>query len=266
MCSETDYEFTDNQGHEYYANICGDANHNCLPQSWQNNLEYGVALQMWGDQPPQDQKNCQHKVDGSPAPCTKDCQVIGHGFPEYDLRDMSNPSTGGVLVQFKTVPPADDDPFFCPWDVEHGRQYPREVHYVMMCDKSVKGAVPVQPAEQNSTDNCRYTVTFKTPYACASGPASKGLGGGAVFGIIFGVFAGVFALYCIGGMAMGYATQRTVRIPHQAFWSGLGAKVASPFSKSSSSGARGTYEDIGTGQAGGYQGSEKAGGNSYTDL
>lgn len=40
LCSTTDYILTDVKGHNYYAQICGTAKHNCLPATWQHTCEY----------------------------------------------------------------------------------------------------------------------------------------------------------------------------------------------------------------------------------
>ena len=93
-------------------------------------------------------------------------------MPRYNLTDPSNPQTGGVQVKFEGRTPASDDPFWCKFNPATGLQYKREVTYKFHCDPSVSG-VEVVGASQNSTDDCRYTLEFKTAHAC--GQAEQGM-------------------------------------------------------------------------------------------
>lgn len=75
-----DYYFNDGLGHNYYANVCGNANQNCLPRSWLATYENGVAVQTWGSTPSCDRRNpstlnCLEKSTQLPVCCTADCQV-----------------------------------------------------------------------------------------------------------------------------------------------------------------------------------------------
>ena len=91
--------------------------------------------------------------------------MLGTGAPEWFLMDPSNPKTGGVKAKFIGAAASDSDPFWCEFNPETGAQYPREVTYNFLCDPSVNG-VQVVGASQNRTNDCRYTLEFKTSLAC----------------------------------------------------------------------------------------------------
>ena len=187
LCGRTDYTLTDQTGHTYYAQICGQAQHSCLPgtycvqqpgsgmpcrcdllcpaASWENTYEYGVAIQMWGATPQcKSPPSCKNK-DGSAACCTADCQVLGTGAPKWSLIDPANPATGGVQARYRAGA-SNSGPFVCKFDPATGTQYEREVTFRFLCDPEVKG-VETLSALQNATDDCRYSLLFKTSKACA---------------------------------------------------------------------------------------------------
>jgi len=124
-------------------------------------------VQTWGPTP-----RCNHTAPAcadlhtnEPACCTANCQVLGTGVPQYNLTDPSNPQTGGVQVTFEGATPAHDDPFWCQFNPVTGAQYKRQVTYKFHCDPSVTG-VEVVGASQNRTNDCVYTLEFKTSRAC----------------------------------------------------------------------------------------------------
>ena len=187
LCGLTDYTLTDQTGHTYYAQICGQAQHSCLPgtycvqqpgsgmpcrcdllcpaASWENTYEYGVAIQMWGATPQcKSPPSCKNK-DGSAACCTADCQVLGTGAPKWSLIDPANPATGGVQARYRAGA-SKSGPFVCKFNPATGTQYEREVTFRFLCDPEVKG-VETLSALQNATDDCRYSLLFKTSKACA---------------------------------------------------------------------------------------------------
>ena len=61
---------------------------------------------------------------------------------------------------------SDSDPFWCDFNPVTGSQYEREVVFHLLCDPEVKG-VETLYARQNSTNDCRYSIAFKTSKACA---------------------------------------------------------------------------------------------------
>ena len=61
---------------------------------------------------------------------------------------------------------SDSDPFWCDFNPVTGSQYEREVVFHLLCDPEVKG-VETLSALQNATDDCRYSLLFKTSKACA---------------------------------------------------------------------------------------------------
>mmetsp|Transcript_65735 Transcript_65735/g.133524 ORF Transcript_65735/g.133524 Transcript_65735/m.133524 type:complete len:255 (+) Transcript_65735:83-847(+) len=167
LCSATDYVLTDVKGHNYYAQICGTAKQNCLPATWQNTYEYGVAVQTWGQTPPCGNPPACKSKQGQAACCTADCQVLGQGPPQWSLVDPSNPSTGGVQAHHQGAAASDSDPFWCTFNPTTGAQYERHVTFVFECDPSVLHVEPIA-AIQNVTNDCQYTLRFKTSKACAA--------------------------------------------------------------------------------------------------
>ena len=99
LCQGTDYSVTDVLGHTYYANVCKEAQKQCLPADcdnypycvpWQNTYIYGNAIKMWGNTPPFPPKdpslNCYlPTAPQTPVACTKACQVLGVGSPSWSL-------------------------------------------------------------------------------------------------------------------------------------------------------------------------------------
>ena len=92
--------------HTYSFNICGTSSFECVPQ-WTNVYQTGVAVQYWGSVPPCNATtpNCTDYL-GNNVCCTQNCQVLGTGFPNWQLKDPQNPESGGVRLTHVGVPPA----------------------------------------------------------------------------------------------------------------------------------------------------------------
>lgn len=252
LCSSTDYSLTDQAEHSYKANICGTAKAPCLPQTWKNNYEYGVAVQFWGAVPSCQTKACTDGT-GTAQCCTADCQVLGTGNPSWSVLDPTNPKTGGIKAKFIGAAPTDSDPFWCTFNPSTGSQYEREVHFNFYCDHSVSGVQPVT-AIQNGTNDCRYMLEFKTAHACANYTGNSGLSGGWIFIIILVCCAFV---YIVGGMGYGYFTTRKLEFPNMAFWTWFADLVREGFlfvghgfkSTSGSMAGAGAYDEFGASNA-----------------
>lgn len=102
----TTYEVGDGAGHNYSFNICGTSSYECVP-SWTNVYETGVAVQYWGEAPPCNAStpNCTDYL-GNNVCCTANCQVLGVGIPNWQLKNPNNPEYGGLLITHIGVPPA----------------------------------------------------------------------------------------------------------------------------------------------------------------
>jgi hypothetical protein len=160
------YSFNDGLGHDYNANICGYSSQICLPSGWANPFVLGSTVQFFGGVPACNEAApaCFNPVTGEAVCCTADCQVLGVGAPVFSLLDPLNPQAG-LNISFAPVVNAPDDPFWCPWNPDTNSQYPLTVRYLIQCDKTVSGAIPLQ-AIQNSTMNCDYTLIFASKLAC----------------------------------------------------------------------------------------------------
>lgn len=206
--------------------------------------------------------------------------MLGREEPHWSLMDPSNPQTGGVIAAFKGASPKDSDPFWCQFNPATGAQYEREVHYHFMCDEDVDTVQPVS-AQQNSTNDCRYTIVWRTSAACAGG---GGLGGGWIFILIL---LGIVFIYVVGGVIFMYVTTKELTFPNCEFWTYFFELVREGFlfvghgCKKSGGGAAtaGSYDDIGAsagGASASFQGSTASyqpatGGDAspkrdYTDL
>jgi len=75
-------------------------------------------------------------------------------------------STGGVQALHIGAAASDSDPFWCDFNPATGSQYEWEVVFHFLCDPEVDG-VETLCARQNSTNDCHYSVLFKTSKACA---------------------------------------------------------------------------------------------------
>ena len=277
LCASTDFMLTDQAEHTYYANVCGTAAHNCLPATWSNTYEFGVAVQFWGATPAcGNPPACKDKQNTAKC-CTADCQVLGTGAPMWSLLDPTNPTTGGVKARFLGAAASDSDPFWCTFNPSTGAQYEREVHFNFNCDESVDGITPLE-AVQNSTNDCRYMLEFATSKACAGGSGSDGLSGGWIFIIILVCVAFV---YIVGGMGYNYYTKQRLEFPNVELWATFADLVRDGFlfvghgfkKQGGSLAGAGSYDDIaGPSNTGGAKASYTASGTAgagdepYTDL
>lgn len=77
---QQDYVLEDKQyGHMYYAQICGKAAKSCLPQDWENQYQFGNAIQTWGTPPAclnVSEATCVDSRTGLPTCCSEPCQVV----------------------------------------------------------------------------------------------------------------------------------------------------------------------------------------------
>ena len=107
------YENT-NRNETYYFQLCGVSNTKCTPVSgYPLEFERGVAIQFFGEEPTGNE-NCTDK-SGAPAPCTRNCEVLGTGVPVITTRDPASPFLG-INVTHYGVPSLPTDPFKCPID------------------------------------------------------------------------------------------------------------------------------------------------------
>lgn len=99
------YSANDSTQHSYSLNICGYSDFQCTP-GWSGD-KAGVAVQYWGDPPACNTTapECTD-VDGNPVCCSQNCQVLGMGAPAFQLQDLNNPETGGILVTHMGVQPS----------------------------------------------------------------------------------------------------------------------------------------------------------------
>ena len=119
LCNTThDYLINDTQGHSYFANVCGTTTQNCAPPTWMAQYEYGSMVQLWGDTPSCDTKQCANVYTGAPECCTADCEVfaIPTSFvpPNVTYLNASSPGAGIRLALTAAQQPF-QDPFQCDY-------------------------------------------------------------------------------------------------------------------------------------------------------
>jgi len=95
-------------------------------------------------------------------------------------------------------------PYVCDYDPDTGAPYPRITHMQFFCDPAQVGFANFYEVGINATDNCDYTLKFKTNIACLPGLLG-GLSGGWVFNII--VMSGA-ALYLGIGSFLTYRKEK----------------------------------------------------------
>jgi hypothetical protein len=287
-----DYILSDGIGHTYFAQICGFAAKGCLPKDWENQYEYGRVIQSWGGPPTCNTSapECVEERTGAPVCCSEPCQVIAVRSPTLVILNNNDP-TQGVELQYSGETPTGSDPYQCDFNPATGTQYPRVTHMQFFCDPTMDGFARLYEVDQNSTDDCDYTLKFYTDVVCDFAVSGKPqVSGGWIFNII--VFS-VFGAYVIAGYGLNYWKKRVIQFPNQGMWKelealiwdgvrflgnrcrpyprvqatklvdgagGSGTVASSPaFTSSSASTSRG-YQDFGT------AGDKTSSSASYTDL
>lgn len=215
-----DYMLADSIGHTYYAQICGTAAKSCLPKDWENEYEYGRVIQTWSDPPPCDPTDppCVEERTGAEVCCTEPCQVIAVATPSF-TEIVPGDASQGVQLTYMGETPTLSDPYQCDWNPATGSPFPRVTHLQFFCDPNQQGFASMYAVDQNATDDCEYTVKFKTDLVCVTGlPIS----GGWIFNIIF---LTCFGLYAIIGTGINFYKHRTCEFPNKAFWAELESLV-----------------------------------------
>lgn len=205
-----DYTLMDDQGHTYYAQICGLAAKKCLPHMYETEYEYGRVVQAWGS-PPSCDNTCVESRTGAPVCCTEDCEVTGVYKPNFQLIDPNNPKAG-MRLTYTGATPTRDDTYSCPVNPSTGVPYPRVSHMEFYCDPNVDGYANFYEVDQNATNGCDYTLKFKTSLVCIS---DLSLSGGWIFSIIV---LSSFAAYVIIGTLWTYRVEKIWAFPNRQFW------------------------------------------------
>lgn len=105
--------------------------------------------------------------------CTESCQVIAVQAPVPLLIDSSD-ITKGFELFYTGEAPTSSDPYYCDWNPATGNFFPRTTHMQFFCDPSADGWAQFYEVDQNATDDCDYTLKFKTSAACLTKPLSSG--------------------------------------------------------------------------------------------
>jgi len=214
--ADGDYRLDDGLGHVYSAQICGTAREPCLPKGWLNEYEYGRVVQKWGGAPSCNDTGagaeCVEESTGLPVCCTASCQVVAVRQPTASLIDPRDASKGFELFYFGETPTL-SDPAVCDLDA-NGAPFPRTTHMQFLCDWSADGYANFFAVSQNATDDCDYTLKFKTKAACVGSPP---LSGGWWFDIVV-LTAG--AAYYLLFSALNLRATGTFGLPasHVAWW------------------------------------------------
>lgn len=243
LCSATEYTYPDPNptlNSTFHFNICGYTQTKCIPPDWQNPYEVGVAIQMWGNTPACTNPPACTDNTGAKVCCTAECELLGYGYPIFELVDPNNPKTGGINITHLSVPASDLDPNECPYDPSKGGFISRSVEFNFQCDPNgSKGSFRVLNAYEGP--QCHYNLVLSSVHGCGKiydGPDSFKSAGGAIAGAFFG---GLFTCLAIGGAAYWYFF-----VYKKSGYSGFGAGASSTASSSSSFKASTSYSAVGS--------------------
>lgn len=189
-------------GHTYYAQICGIAGQNCLPQTWENEYEYGHVVQTWGSLPNCNEviPECVEERTNSPVCCTAPCEVVAVQSASFSLLNPNDPG-GGLQITYIGETPTQSDTHLCGIDPATGNRYPRVTQMQFFCDEAQTGFANLYEVDQNATDDCLYTLKFKTALACAG----TSISGGWIF---VAIVLSTFGAYVIAGTLWQYYKMR----------------------------------------------------------
>jgi hypothetical protein len=159
----SEYAFADAaRNMTYNLNICGYTSATCAPQPYPVQYNWGAMTMYWGA-PAEPNATCTF-VDGTVAPCTMNCEVLGAGAPVWTLLDAANGAAGGVSLQYWGLVRLPEDPFPCP-PTAGGTQSPMAVNINIACDPATEG-LAITAVEEMS--KCAYTVTASSAAACGT--------------------------------------------------------------------------------------------------
>lgn len=159
----------------YVFQLCGNLQDpwSCVPQKGFN-VQYsrGVAIQYDGPDPSPNQM-CTNNL-GFSVPCTRDCQVLGVGAPQWAVYDPSNPARG-LNATFIGVDALNGD--VCPKDFV-GSAGERQVTIAVLCPTDGSITTTVQYVRElggwNSPGQCKYEIVVTSPFGCGQIPDCYG--------------------------------------------------------------------------------------------
>jgi len=169
LCSESQgyYRFDVNDSSNphpptYIFQLCGNLQDpwRCAPVDGRK-MQYsrGVAIQYDGPDPPPGQM-CTDNL-GFPTLCTRGCEVLGVGAPQWGLFDNDNPAAG-VNATFIGVDALDGNT--CPKDFV-GANGERQVTIAVLCPTDGSQTTSVVAREVQGY-GCRYEIIVTSPYGC----------------------------------------------------------------------------------------------------
>lgn len=178
LCKGRDGEVNDTNGRGYKFNVCGLTQAECNPPGYTSSYRYGSAIQFFGTRPPCNTSDpatmtCKD-INGNPACCTEDCEVLGVGTPMWSVVNPVNPATGGVRITYSGVDPSYNDPFpLCPYDPVRQGHF-RDISFELHCDPGIPASEYVVIGQAQEVTPCNYTITLRTKAACGCSPWCQG--------------------------------------------------------------------------------------------
>jgi hypothetical protein len=163
-------------------------------------------------------KGCVDSRTGDDVCCTADCEVIAVGNSSFSLLDHTDPSKG-VRLTYMGATPTQADRYACDWDPSTGAPYPRVTHYSFACDEDVQGFAKLVDVQVNPTNDCEYTLFFKTDAVCMDTVQPR-LSGGWVFLVVLFTLA---AVYATAGTLWIFQTKNVWQFPNAGMWRELDA-------------------------------------------
>lgn len=171
LCNSTgDYIIADNLAHTFYAQICGVARQQCVPESWDVYAQFGAVVQTWGSRPECSSSTWQlSECPGLPAVCPSvACKVTASALvPPNSISVPSDPADGAFTVTYNGSAPTRSDMYRCDFDPNTGTLYPSITTYAFHCDATLNSTTArLVKVDVNVTDDCDHTLHFNTSLAC----------------------------------------------------------------------------------------------------
>lgn len=171
------YSGAGTSGQTLYFNILGNTSVPCSDYVSNSTMyeSWGVATQYYqSGRGERSNAGCTREDDITPCAdytfigettccSTRRCEVIALEAFRFSLVDLTNPATGGVVLDHQGMPASPNDYEKCP--MENGLTRLREFRLTLECDPD---ATELVVTAYDESDYCRFYVTASTALACGT--------------------------------------------------------------------------------------------------
>lgn len=166
-----EYTLQDPSGNWWAFNVCGQVSYPCIPDGWVDPFSHGDAHQYLEGTPQSAttpggvgcKSTATDPATGQQA-CTSQCIMASHGYPEYDVLNITNPQQG-IAIWNQGVRPDAGSPFACPYDPRVPYTGSRSLTFYLQCDPSQTKA-GLENVYIDEVAPCEYFVQATTAAAC----------------------------------------------------------------------------------------------------